>query len=186
MSTASVFVLDDDVAVCRILNRMLALEEYDVRTSHSVAEAVTAIKEKSFDAYVLDYRLRDGTGLDVAEQLRSTGSSAPIILMSGYDLSGIASRAESLRVFDMIQKPFSRDELFIALKKSIGTAPPVSPNGVPVSPNGVSPSKINGAKAHFTEPVAPKKRSTSVVRIGAVIFILILVAAIIYLLTTGH
>ena len=122
MSTSSVFVLDDDVGVCRILNRMLSLEEYEVRTSQSVKEAVTAIEEKSFDAYLLDYRLRDGTGLDVAERLRSKGSSAPIILMSGYDLSGIASRAETLRVFDMIQKPFSRDSLCIALKNSIGPA----------------------------------------------------------------
>ncbi len=122
MSTPKVFVLDDDVGVCRILNRMLSLEEYEVRTSQSVKEAVTAIEEKSFDAYVLDYRLRDGTGLDVAERIRSKGSSAPIILMSGYDLSGIASRAETLRVFDMIQKPFSRDQLFIALKNSTGPA----------------------------------------------------------------
>ena len=122
MSTSSLFVLDDDVGVCRILNRMLSLEEYEVRTSQSVKEAVTAIEEKSFDAYLLDYRLRDGTGLDVAERLRSKGSSAPIILMSGYDLSGIASRAETLRVFDMIQKPFSRDSLCIALKNSIGPA----------------------------------------------------------------
>jgi DNA-binding NtrC family response regulator len=179
MSTASVFVLDDDVSVCRILNRMLSLEEYDVRTSHSVEEAVTAIKEKPFDAYVLDYRLRDGTGLDVAEQLRSGGSSAPIILMSGYDLSGIASRAETLRVFDMIQKPFSKDELCIALKKSIGTRPAVSPKSV-------SPTNINGAKTILAEPVVPQKRSTSAVRIGAIIFLLIVAAAIIYWLATRH
>jgi hypothetical protein len=99
--------------------------------------------------------------------------------MSGYDLSGIASRAETLRVFDMIQKPFSRDELCIALKKSMGTAPAVSTNGV-------SPSNINGTKASLTEPVAPKKGSTSAVRIEAIIFILFAVAAIIYLLATWH
>jgi two-component system response regulator HydG len=122
MSSPSVFVLDDDVGICRILNRMLSLEEYEVRTSQSVEEAVTAIEEKPFDAYLLDYRLQDGTGLDVAERLRSKGSSAPIILMSGYDLDEVASRAETLRVFDMIQKPFSRDDLFIALKNSIRSA----------------------------------------------------------------
>jgi len=120
MSTLSVFVLDDDVGICRILNRMLSLEEYEVRTSQSVEEAVTAIEEKPFDAYLLDYRLQDGTGLDIAERLRSKGSSAPIILMSGYDLDEVASRAETLRVFDMIQKPFSKDQLCIALKNSIG------------------------------------------------------------------
>jgi DNA-binding NtrC family response regulator len=128
MSALSVFVLDDDVGICRILNRMLSLEEYEVRTSQSVEEAVTAIDEKSFDAYLLDYRLRDGTGLDVAERLRSKGSSAPIILMSGYDLDEVASRAETLRVFDMIQKPFSRDDLCIALKNSIRPEPTRDPS----------------------------------------------------------
>lgn len=182
MSTPSVFVLDDDVAVCRILNRMLSLEEYEVRTSQSVEEAVTVIEEKPFDAYVLDYRLRDGTGLDVAEQLRSKGSGAPIILMSGYDMSEITPQAETLRVFDIIQKPFSRDELCNALKKSIGSAPAVSPRSAPA----VSPSHANGAKASSAEPVAPPKPSRNAVRIVAIIFLLIVLGTIIYLLTTGH
>src|SRR5260221_1533247 len=124
MRTPKVFVLDDDVSFCQILTGMFSLKKYEVRKSQSVEEAVIAIEEKSFDAYILDYRLRDGTGLDVAERIRSKGSSAPIILMSGYDLSGIASRAETLRVFDMIHKPFSRDQLFIALTNS--TVPPAA------------------------------------------------------------
>jgi DNA-binding NtrC family response regulator len=179
MSATSVFVLDDDVAVCRILNRMLSLEEYDVWTSQSVEEAATAINERSFDAYLLDYRLRDGTGLDVAEQLRSKGNSAPIILMSGYDLSGIASLAETLRVFDMIQKPFSRDEVCEALRKSIASAPGV----VPTHANG---AKANGAKPSLVEPGVPQRRSFSAVRIGAIILGLILLGTIIYLLVSGR
>src|SRR5260370_31991541 len=95
MSARSVFVLDDDLSVCRVVNRMLSLEEYEVRTSQSVIEAVAAIEEKTFDAYVLDYRLRDGTGLDVAEQLRSKGSGAPIILIAGYAFNANATRAQA-------------------------------------------------------------------------------------------
>ena len=55
-----------------------------------------AIEQKPFDAYVLDYKLPDGTGLDVAERIRSKGSQAPIILISGYDVTAVASRAEKL------------------------------------------------------------------------------------------
>jgi DNA-binding NtrC family response regulator len=153
---------------------MLSLEDYEVRTSQSVEEAVTAIEEKSFDAYVLDYRLRDGTGLDVAEQLRSKGSGAPIILVSGYDLSGIASRAETLRVSDIIQKPFSRDELCDALKKSLALV------------SAATPSKVNGSKSNLAEPVPPKKRPVDVARIGAIILLLVVLGTIIYLLTTGR
>jgi DNA-binding NtrC family response regulator len=153
---------------------MLSLEDYEVQTSQSVEEAVTAIEEKSFDAYVLDYRLRDGTGLDVAEQLRSKGSDAPIILVSGYDLSGIASRAETLRVSNIIQKPFSRDELCDALKKSLALA------------SAASPIRVNGSKPNLAEPGPAKKRPIDVVRIGVIILLLIVLGTIIYLLTTGH
>jgi Response regulator containing CheY-like receiver, AAA-type ATPase, and DNA-binding domains len=151
---------------------MLSLEDYEVQTSQSVEEAVTAIAEKSFDAYVLDYRLRDGTGLDVAERLRSKGNGAPIILVSGYDLSGIASKAETLKVSNIIQKPFSRDELCDALKKSLALAP---------SPR---PKRVNGSKV--AEPVPTKKRLIGTVWVGAIILLLIVLGMIIYLLATGH
>ena len=153
---------------------MLSLEDYEVRTSQSVEEAVAAIEEKSFDAYVLDYRLRDGTGLDVAERLRSKGNGAPIILVSGYDLSDIASRAEALKVSDIIQKPFSRDELCDALRKSLAVAP------------AAHPSRVNGSVSKLVESSQPKKRSTSSFQIVAIILLLILFATIVYLLAIRH
>jgi DNA-binding NtrC family response regulator len=172
MSTRSVFVVDDDLGVCRVVNRMLSLEEYEVRTSQSVEEAVNVIEEKRFDAYVLDHRLPDGSGLDVAERLRAKGSGAPIILISGYDLEGVASRAKALSVFDIIQKPFSRDTLCNALKKSIESAPTVSP------------SNRGEVNASLAEP--SKKRSRNAIQIGSIIFLLIVLGVIIYQFVAGH
>jgi DNA-binding NtrC family response regulator len=172
MSTPSVFVVDDDLAVCRVVNRMLSLEEYEVRTSQSVEEAVNVIEEKRFDAYVLDHRLPDGSGFDVAERLRAKGSSAPIILISGYDLEEVAARAKALRVFDIIQKPFSRDALCNALKKSIESAQTVSPG--------------NGGEANASPGEPPKKRSRKAIQIGSIIFLLIVLGAIIYLFMARH
>jgi FixJ family two-component response regulator len=67
------------------------------------------------------YKLPDGSGLDVAEQIRSKGSEAPIILISGYDATSVGSRAEKYRIFDFLQKPFSREMLCNAVKKAIGS-----------------------------------------------------------------
>jgi DNA-binding NtrC family response regulator len=89
-STANVLVVDDDVAMCRILQRMLSDDQNTVQTSQSVADALGAIEQKAFDAFVMDYKLPDGSGLDVAQRIRSKGSKAPIILISGYDRSAIA------------------------------------------------------------------------------------------------
>jgi two-component system, NtrC family, response regulator HydG len=174
MSSPSVLVLDDDLAVCRVINRMLSLEEYQVRISQSVADAVNAIEENSFDAYVLDYRLNDGDGLEVAERLRAKGSGAPIILMSGYDLRGIAARAETLGVFDMIEKPFSVDALCNALKQSIELAP------------ANNPPSAEPEDSKIVEPTETKKRSVNAIRILAVILLVLLLGIMIYLIMTGR
>ena len=120
-SDTNVLVVDDDNAVCRIVQRMLSDQHYQVQTSQSVADAILAIEQKSFDAYVIDYKLPDGSGLDVAERIRSKASAAPIILISGYDASSVASRAEKFRISDFLQKPFSRETICNAVKKAIGS-----------------------------------------------------------------
>jgi DNA-binding NtrC family response regulator len=120
-SDTNVLVVDDDNAVCRIVQRMLSDQHYQVQTSQSVADAILAIEQKSFDAYVIDYKLPDGSGLDVAERIRSKGSEAPIILMSGYDASSVTSRAKKFSISDFLQKPFSRETICNAVKKAIGS-----------------------------------------------------------------
>src|ERR1700732_4309630 len=101
-------VVDDDIAVCRILHRMLSDEQYKVETSQSVTGALGAVEQKPFDVYVMDYKLPDGSGLDVAERVRSKWGATPIILMSGYDPSAVALKAEKLHISDFLEKPFSR------------------------------------------------------------------------------
>jgi DNA-binding NtrC family response regulator len=44
MNIANVLVVDDDIALCRIVNRMLSDEQYTVQTSQSVADAVVAVE----------------------------------------------------------------------------------------------------------------------------------------------
>jgi DNA-binding response OmpR family regulator len=41
--------------------------------------------KKSFDACVIDFKLPDGSGLDIAEVIRLKWGATPIILISGYD-----------------------------------------------------------------------------------------------------
>ncbi len=122
MNITNALVVDDDIAVCRILHRMLSEEQYTVQTSQSVADALGIIEQKHFDVYVMDDKLPDGSGLDVAERIRSKGSKAPIILMSGYDANAVTLRAEKLCISDFLEKPFSRETVCNAVKKAIGPA----------------------------------------------------------------
>jgi DNA-binding NtrC family response regulator len=143
MSTTDILVVDDDIALCRIVQRMLSEEKYEVQEANSVADALKAIERKSFDVYVLDYKLPDGSGLDVAERIRSKWGPTPIILMSGYDPSAAALRAEQLSISDFLQKPFSREILCKAVKKAISApkAGSLSPGDPPISPVMSGPTR---------------------------------------------
>jgi DNA-binding NtrC family response regulator len=169
MNIPTVLVVDDDAAVCRILHRMLSDEQYQVQTSQSVADALGAIAQKDFDVYVMDYKLPDGSGLDIAERIRSKGNNAPIILISGYDPSAVSLRAEELHIFDFLEKPFSREIICNAVKKAIGFSRTTEP---------VTPSSA--------KPAATKKRFPTAAIIGVIIFLLLLSCVTYYLLTHGH
>ena|ERR1700730_17577095 len=119
MTNASILMVDDEVDVCRIVHRMLTSQQYQLQTSQSVAEAVGAIEQKLFDLYILDFKLEDGCGLDIAERVRSKGSEAPIILLSGCDTDSVAQRAKDLRILEIIKKPFSREMILNAVQKAI-------------------------------------------------------------------
>ena len=176
MSIPNVLVVDDDIEVCQILHRMLSDEQYTVQTSHSVADALGAIEQKPFDVYVMDYNLPDGTGLDVADRIRSKGSQAPIILISGYDLGAVALRAEQLRIFDIIEKPFSRATICEAVKRAIGFSPP---------PDHQDATQVSSRPG---KPVKTKKGSPKVATIAAILIVLLLLAFCLtfYLYTQGH
>jgi DNA-binding NtrC family response regulator len=124
MTTHRILVVDDDIGVCTVLSRILKDQHYDVYISQSVSEAVETLAESSFDAYLLDYLLPDGTGLQVAEKVRQRGSTAPIILISGYGATDIAAKAPVLEIFEVLQKPFTRETICGALERALSQALP--------------------------------------------------------------
>jgi DNA-binding NtrC family response regulator len=121
MRNTDVLVVDDDIKICRIIHWMLSDQQYKVQTSQSVADALRAVEQKHFDAYVIDCILPDGSGLDVAERIRSKWGEAPIILISGYDPDVVALNAEKLRISEFLEKPFSRDIISETVRKAIGS-----------------------------------------------------------------
>jgi DNA-binding NtrC family response regulator len=168
--TVSVLVVDDDMAVCRIVNRMLSGEDYQIQLSQSVADALGAIEQKPFDVYILDYKLLDGNGLDVAERIRSKGSDAPIILISGYDPSLVGLRAEKLRILDIIEKPFSRATICSAVKKAIG-----------FSASTEVSDTAPGVPGLMALAATERMRFPASVLIGAIIFLSLLACLAVYL-----
>ena len=57
---------------------------YGVLTAGSVTEALDLANEVSFDLFILDVRLPDGTGVELCEKLREMRPNIPILYYSAY------------------------------------------------------------------------------------------------------
>jgi two-component system, OmpR family, response regulator MprA len=111
-----ILVVDDDLAVCRSIDRALRLEGYEVNivtTGHGALEAVTL---HSPDALVLDLQLPDLDGLQVCRRIRDAGDDTPILMLTARH--GIDDRVQGLDAGadDYLVKPFALEELLARLR----------------------------------------------------------------------
>ena len=82
-STCRVLCVDDHHDTSEMLQLLLAEENYDVHTAATLEEACELASTTSFDLYVLDKRLPDGTGLELCEKLNVISPGVPCIFYTG-------------------------------------------------------------------------------------------------------
>ena len=76
----TVLLVEDDPAIAGPLTRALARETYDVRAHDHGRSALEDLD--GIDLVVLDLGLPDMDGLDVAREIRSSGSAVPILILT--------------------------------------------------------------------------------------------------------
>jgi two-component system nitrogen regulation response regulator NtrX len=112
-----IIVVDDEVNIGRSLQMILEREGYAVSTCTSVADFSRS--KSAADAYLLDVRLPDGSGLDLLRSIRQTEDRAPVIMISGHGTIADAVEATRAGAFDFLEKPLSREKVLVALKNAL-------------------------------------------------------------------
>lgn len=116
LMNASIFVLEDERAIADMIDIILRKEGFQqIQICENVRDASSLINKNTYDFYLLDIMLPDGSGLDVAATIRKQ-SNAPI-----FFLTAKSSDADKLRGFmngadDYITKPFNPLELVARVK----------------------------------------------------------------------
>src|SRR4030095_12539871 len=77
-----ILCVEDDEDTCEMLTLALQLSGYEVVAAHTFADAITKTLTGHFDAYNLDSRLPDGSGVDLCKEIREFNSDTPILFYS--------------------------------------------------------------------------------------------------------
>jgi len=105
-----VLVVDDEADVRSLVARALRADGHAVATAADLESARQRVAGNT-DLIVLDLRLPDGCGLSLCRELRASGATTPILLLSAF--SHVALRVEGLDAGadDFLAKPFAIAEL---------------------------------------------------------------------------
>ena len=116
-----VLVVDDDPDICWALEHLVeGLKAHCIRALDCQG-ALEAARLNRLALVLLDAKLPDMDGLDLARQIRQTAPGVPILLISGYfykDDPAILAALEQGLIYGFVEKPFSHAEMMGA----IGTA----------------------------------------------------------------
>ncbi len=110
-------VVEDDARLRRLLARLLSVERHVVEEAGDAASALDLARmTDGLDVIILDIGLPDRSGLDVARELRSSGSSVPILMLTARDAIDDRVRGLDAGADDYLVKPFAYEELAARLR----------------------------------------------------------------------
>lgn len=121
----TVAVLDDSVDGCDTLCEVLDQLGFAASPFYTVNTLLEALRDQSFDCYVLDWLLPGSTAAPALARIRELSKTAPITLYTGKVVSGEASLhgiTDALQRFDVdyVAKPAPAAIIATTLKRGLG------------------------------------------------------------------
>lgn len=112
-----IMIVEDDESLGATLTERLAKEGHTVTWRKDRSSSTQALKEGSFDLVILDVGLPDGSGMDLARELRLSGQTVPIIFLSAFASAEYRLEGYELGADDYVPKPFHLRELLLKVEK---------------------------------------------------------------------
>ncbi len=114
-----VYVVDDDVSVCRSLTLLLKSHGYKVLSFTRAADFLACRRPNIPSCLVLDIRLPDISGLALQETMAARKLALPIIFITGHGDIPMSVKAVKAGAIDFLPKPFTEKKLLAAVELAV-------------------------------------------------------------------
>jgi two-component system alkaline phosphatase synthesis response regulator PhoP len=115
-NSKKILYVEDEVNVGTTLKERLEAEGYEVEWQRSRAGGLEAARNQTFHLALLDIALPDGTGFQIAEELRKRNVHTSIVFLTAFGTPEDRVRGLELGAEDYIPKPFHLKELLLRLR----------------------------------------------------------------------
>jgi RNA polymerase sigma factor (sigma-70 family) len=114
-----VFIVDDDAAVCKSLERLVRSVGLQAETFASAHEFLQRTPYNGPGCLVLDVRMPGLSGLALQETLAAAHDDIPIIFITAHGDLAMSVRAMKAGAVDFLAKPFNDQDLLDAIHEAI-------------------------------------------------------------------
>ncbi len=119
---ATILIIDDEKSIRRTLREILEYESYKVEEAADGVEGLNILKDKSFDAILLDIKMPKMDGLEVLDKIMEMNHDTPVIMVSGHGTIDTAVEAVKKGAYDFVAKPMDLNRLLITLRNALEKA----------------------------------------------------------------
>jgi FixJ family two-component response regulator len=114
----TVFIVDDDVSICDGLSNLLESVGIPAECYHSAEMFRLRWERSCAGCLLLDARLPGISGVELQEQMRSSGIGIPVIFMTAHGDIPMVRKVMKAGAIEFLTKPFEKDELLHAVRQA--------------------------------------------------------------------
>ena len=138
------------------------LEDIDVvGVAEDAAAALDEVRRKRPDALLLDLRLPDMNGVELARRVRAELPKIALVVMSGYDYVAYRRELARMGVMNVLSKSVTGTEIAEALRAATREDSGDQSSGKP-SPGAFRPEDLTGREAQVLEMLAGGRRNPEI------------------------
>jgi FixJ family two-component response regulator len=113
-----VTVVDDDPAMLRAIERLLATKGFDVEAFASAEAFLASTAATKASCLVVDIHLGGMSGIELRHRLAASGSRLPVIFITAHDDEATRKAAMKAGCVALLRKPFLSRLLLDAIEKA--------------------------------------------------------------------
>lgn len=109
--TPRVLVVDDDAAICELLETVLTRDGCAVDTESDPTQAEARVRAGAYHLLLLDVMMPQQDGLETLRRVRAVDHDLAVVMITGFPSVETAVQAMQLEAMDYLRKPFTVEAL---------------------------------------------------------------------------
>jgi len=114
-----IIVVDDEIGICRNVEKILTKANYKVTHAVSAREALEKMEKESYELLISDMIMPEINGLELIKTTKEQWPLTKAVMMTAYASTDTAVKAIRIGALDYIPKPFTPKELRLVVEQAL-------------------------------------------------------------------